>query len=853
MHSEMLHAKRYPNLWVSQFFSGQLLAPCFTICSPDVPANNPQAGEHHILCFDPSEPERTIKAIAYRLIRAGCQVSVHSPSGSLSMLVRDDSSAMETARLISEFQQNFEEWAERCDTHLTRKEAAALAELVLHQSWMSELGLNEELETLRERCRMSEHGWERKIIKPLKKDLEKERFKYELKVLLQMDDEVERIRLISALAPKYSMSAGQIEKAMSAMKTRTQTPEAKALDLDELFDLEVEGLNWLIPGLLPAKETVILAASPKVGKTLLSIDVAFAIATGECNFLGERVKQGRILLVSTDESLSSTRNKLITRGFRHSDKGLIKILPAWDISQMSKLEELLEDFKPDLVIIDSVRRINKGNEISENSAEFADNIYTLKETLQRYGAAGILIHHTNKSSEATGVNRLRGSSAIAGAVWGIWQLDQIPKPDPNNKNKQIIDPKDPKRIFSVFARDIEGQTLLIELNPENCSWSKLGESGVSEEDKSQGETIASKVLDVLKKNLHKPGLSGREIIELIEGDFEDRSIYNQLNRMVSKRIISSRPAPGDKRYKLYSLPNCHTQEQPSANCHTHQNFHTPPPPTPTVSNDDYYAETITTQGLENSHQNSHQIVINSHQAPEKNSHTDYLNQGVVSDSEIVINVDSKRGEGVENEVESVTVESVTVGTIAGSWNDEPEVVAIPTQNPLELDNQSKEGSSQDNEISPDNIKVIADALANEEACSSKEVLGELKGFCSTEALNAACQLLSVERRNQIKNWLFELDHPELAEEEISLEEEEPEEDDLEEEEQPTRIPKIGSRIKFNIDGETFLGELRGLAPNGIWYVIWDTISTSYKKRRESMGKPIPELPDTLKGNQFKLA
>jgi KaiC/GvpD/RAD55 family RecA-like ATPase len=764
------------------------------------------------------------------------------------MLVRDDSSAMETARLISEFQQNFEEWAERCDTHLTRKEAAALAELVLHQSWMSELGLNEELETLRERCGMSEYGWERKIIKPLKKDLEKERFKYELKALLQMDDEVERIRLTSALAPKYSMSAGQIEKAMSAMKTRTQTPEAKVLDLDELFDLEVEGLNWLIPGLLPAKDTVILAASPKVGKTLLSIDAAFAIATGESDFLGERVKQGRVLLVSTDESQTSTRNKLINRGFTHSDKGSIKILPTWDISQMSKLEEILEDFKPDLVIIDSLRRINKGNEVSENSAEFADNIYTLKETLQRYGAAGILIHHTNKSSEATGVNRLRGSSAIAGAVWGIWQLDQIPKPDPNNKNKQIIDPKDPNRILSVFPRDIEGQTLSIELNPENCSWKKLGESGVSEEEKADQETIASKILRVLQANLHKPGLSGREIIELIEGNFEDRSIYNQLSRMESKRIISSRPAPGDKRYKLYSLPNCHTQEQPSANCHTHQNSHTPPPPTPTVSDDDYYDETITTQGLNNSHQNSHQIVINSHQASEKIPHDDYSNQDVVSHSEIVINVESKRREGVENEVESVTVESMTVETIAGSWNDEPEVVATPTQNPLELDNQSK-----DHEMLPDNIKVIADALANEEACSSKEVLGELKGFCSTEALNAACQLLSVERRNQIENWLFELDHPELAEEEISLEEEEPSKDDSEEEEQPTRTPKIGLRIEFSIAGETFFGELAASAPNGIWYILWDKVSTAYKRMKESIGEPIPELPLTLKGHQFKFA
>ncbi len=58
---------------------------------------------------------------------------------------------------------------------------------------------------------------------------------------------------------------------------------------------------------------------------------------------------------------------------------------------MAELEKLLEDFRPDLVIIDNLRRINADREISENSAEFADLIYRLKELLTRYGAAGLLI------------------------------------------------------------------------------------------------------------------------------------------------------------------------------------------------------------------------------------------------------------------------------------------------------------------------------------------------------------------------------------------------------------------------------------------------------------------------------
>jgi hypothetical protein len=67
---------------------------------------------------------------------------------------------------------------------------------------------------------MGDYAWENKIIKPLKRDMDGERFKLELLRLLQMSDPVERYRQIALLAPKYSMGAGTIEKAMSAMKQR---------------------------------------------------------------------------------------------------------------------------------------------------------------------------------------------------------------------------------------------------------------------------------------------------------------------------------------------------------------------------------------------------------------------------------------------------------------------------------------------------------------------------------------------------------------------------------------------------------------------------------------------------------
>ncbi len=47
----------------------------------------------------------------------------------------------------------------------------------------------------------------------------------------------------------------------------------------------------------------------------------------------------------------------------------------------------------------------------------------LEALLNRYSAAGLLIHHTTMSKDATGVGKLRGSSAIAAAAYVVWLLE----------------------------------------------------------------------------------------------------------------------------------------------------------------------------------------------------------------------------------------------------------------------------------------------------------------------------------------------------------------------------------------------------------------------------------------------
>ena len=395
-----------------------------------------------------------------------------------------------------------------------------------------------------------------------------ERLRLDLHALLKESDPIKRMRRRAEIASHYRLKTSDIQEALKHLEGLTRTEESHCWSLGELFDLPQTGIDYLIPGMLPAGETVLLVADPKSGKTLLAYDAAFAVATGEDTFLGETTKQGKVLIIQCDESRSTAIGRLIKRGFRQEDTDNVQFMDAFSISQLLLLEERLETFRPSLVIIDSLRRINAGREVSENSAEFTDTLYQLKELLTRYGAAGIVIHHSNKSNDAVGVGRVRGSSAIAGAVWGVWQLDHIPKRDPNNKKRLIIDPKDPARILSITARDIEGQRLKIELDPDRNQWNNLGEEGAVEE-ASDRAAQTDLILNLLKP-IAPVGLEAAELNEKLT---LGRGIYSVLHRLLGKGIIGSRPSSIDKRRTVYYYPS-DTNKDPSE-----KKGDTPPPPT----------------------------------------------------------------------------------------------------------------------------------------------------------------------------------------------------------------------------------------------------------------------------------
>lgn len=343
-------------------------------------------------------------------------------------------------------------------------------------------------------------------------------------------------------------------------------PQAKAYKLEDFLALESSGGQFLFPGLVPLTGLALLAGESGSGKTTLALDMAGALIFGE-EFLGVTpTKTGPVLLVSSDEPYRDTQPKLINRGLANAPEGQLIPVLDWDVTQMAFLEELIETHRPSVVIIDSLRKIHLDPNFDENSSNAVHTLTQLEKLASKYGVLIILIHHTNKSKDNKGVNKLRGSTAIAASCSAVYLLEG----DQTTKNKKFSTPK---------IRNCNPIDLVLEMDGYNGKFNIVGDGVIDGVTKSNGDRLTEYF-----QTRPDTWLSGAELKDL----FPDmgRSIYRALTSLVQRGTLRERPAKTG-RGKVWCI------NQPSL-----VNTGNPLPPMPDSNVVDLTNETIDIQEIE---------------------------------------------------------------------------------------------------------------------------------------------------------------------------------------------------------------------------------------------------------------
>lgn len=206
--------------------------------------------------------------------------------------------------------------------------------------------------------------------------------------------------------------------------------------------------DFIVDSLMKSNGLYCLVARPKVGKSLLALQLAHAIATGTI-FLGFKVNPSPVLYISTEMDSSQIADRIKKMNLEFNNNFFL-IEQEQDKKKLNldDLEEKISEFaninQGKFVIIDMFNGVYINDKFDLYNYQDMAQIVLPKyiKLCSKYGITILLLHHLNKT------NTTLGSTAIDGAVDGIMSL----KLDNNLKDKIY---------FNYQSRDYESRDFIL--------------------------------------------------------------------------------------------------------------------------------------------------------------------------------------------------------------------------------------------------------------------------------------------------------------------------------------------------------------------------------------------------------
>lgn len=233
----------------------------------------------------------------------------------------------------------------------------------------------------------------------------------------------------------------------------------RSIDGKTLLEKDLPPISFTIDKILP-QGLFILAGSPKVGKSWLSLDMCTAVATGG-KLWTFSAEQGDVLYLALEDSYNRLQTRLKNYADDNSDAINLHLCINSNTLQDGLIVQvtdfIVQHPNTRLIIIDTLQHIRtNGNEKNAYFGDYRD-MNTLREITNHHKLSLILVTHTRKMDDPDPLNTISGSTGLIGAVDGVFLLE---------KSKRSAD----EGKLTIANRDTEGYEFKLEFDKEVCRW-----------------------------------------------------------------------------------------------------------------------------------------------------------------------------------------------------------------------------------------------------------------------------------------------------------------------------------------------------------------------------------------------
>ena len=185
--------------------------------------------------------------------------------------------------------------------------------------------------------------------------------------------------------------------------------------------------EWLVRGWLPLNALGIIYSEAGVGKSFYSLSLALELARGG-EWCGTQLDEPLEVLYVAGERETDLRDRAEAWTLHYETTlpesfSLMRVMPQLGKeTQIQALCQVIRARGTRVVVIDTYARATLGidENASSEAGQIAESLDRVREATQ--GGLVLVVHHTNKTG-ASGMNSIRGSSALAGAADIALQLD----------------------------------------------------------------------------------------------------------------------------------------------------------------------------------------------------------------------------------------------------------------------------------------------------------------------------------------------------------------------------------------------------------------------------------------------